>query len=136
MDLSVVMPAYNEARRLAGSDVQVRQPWLRGVAGHAFSAVVALCLLPGIRDSQCGFKVFRQPAAAAIFSRVRLDGFGFDVEALWLARRLGYRVAEVPVVWRDDRESHIRLARDSLGMLRDVGRVRLNAWRGRYEPRR
>lgn len=121
------------SRRLARSDVQVRQPWLRGLAGRTFSRVAALALLPGIADSQCGFKAFRRPAAQALFRRQRLDGFGFDAEVLWLARRLGYRVVEVPVVWRDDRDSHVRLLRDSGGMLLDLLRVRLNAWRGRYD---
>jgi len=120
------------SRRLAESDIQVRQPWLREVAGRTFSGLVSLLLLPGIRDSQCGFKIFRRPAARDLFDRQLLDGFGFDAEVLWLARRLGYRVAEVPIVWRDDNRSKVRLIRDSGGMLLDLGRVRLNGWRGRY----
>jgi dolichyl-phosphate beta-glucosyltransferase len=120
------------SRRLEHSDVQIRQPWLRGLAGRAFTGFVSASLLPGIHDSQCGFKAFQRQAAEAIFRLQRLDGFGFDVEVLWLARRLGYRVVEVPVVWRDDPESHIRLVRDSLGMLVDLARLRLYAWRGRY----
>ena len=120
------------SRRLAGSDVQVHQPWLREMAGRAFSGLVSLLLLPGIHDSQCGFKAFRRAAAQALFGRQRLDGFGFDAEILWLARQLGYRVAEIPIVWRDDRRSNVRLVRDSGGMLLDLGRVRLNSWAGRY----
>jgi dolichyl-phosphate beta-glucosyltransferase len=120
------------SRRLAQSDVQVPQPWLRELAGRTFSGLVSLVLLPGIHDSQCGFKAFRQAPLRAIFGRQRLQGFGFDAEVLWLARRLGYRVVEVPVVWRDDRRSNVRLLRDSGGMLLDLGRVRLNAWTGRY----
>lgn len=120
------------SRRLAGSDVQIRQPWLRGLAGRTFSGLVSLLLLPGIGDSQCGFKAFHRPVAWEVFGRQRLEGFGFDAEVLWLARRLGYRVAEVPIVWRDDPRSHVRLVRDSGGMLLDLGRIRLNAWTGRY----
>jgi dolichyl-phosphate beta-glucosyltransferase len=120
------------SRRLARSDIQVHQPWLREVAGRTFSGLVSLVLLPGIHDSQCGFKAFRRGVAREIFGRQRLDGFGFDAEVLWLARRLGYRVAEVPIVWRDDRRSKLRLLRDSGGMLLDLGRVRVNAWMGRY----
>jgi dolichyl-phosphate beta-glucosyltransferase len=120
------------SRRLARSDVQVHQPWLRDLAGRTFSWLVSLLLLPGIHDSQCGFKAFRRTAAREIFARQRLQGFGFDAEVRWLARRLGYRVAEVPVVWRDDRRSNVRLIRDSGGMVLDLGRVRLNAWMGRY----
>lgn len=124
------------SRRLAQSDIQIRQPWLRGLAGRTFSALVSLLLLPGIRDSQCGFKAFRRPIAQEVFGRQRLERFGFDAEVLWLARRLGYRVAEVPIVWRDDPRSHVRLVRDSFGMLLDLGRIRLNAWTGRYALKR
>ena len=118
------------------SDVQVHQPWLRDLAGRTFSGLVSLLLLPGIHDSQCGFKAFRRSAARELFGRQRLEGFGFDAEVLWLARRLGYRVAEVPIVWRDDRRSNVRLVRDSGGMLLDLGRIRLNGWAGRYTLRR
>jgi len=124
------------SRRLAESDVQVHQPWLRDLAGRTFSGVVSLMLLPGIRDSQCGFKAFRRDTARELFGRQRLDGFGFDVEVLWLARQLGYRIAEIPIVWRDDRRSNVRLLRDSGGMLLDLGRIRLNGWAGRYELKR
>ena len=124
------------SRRVAGSDVRVRQPWLRGLAGRTFSRLVSLLLLPGIGDSQCGFKAFRRPAALEIFGRQRLERFGFDAEVLFLARRLGYRVVEIPIIWRDDPRSRVRLVRDSGGMLLDLGRVRLNAWTGRYALRR
>jgi dolichyl-phosphate beta-glucosyltransferase len=124
------------SRRLEASDVQVRQPWLRDLAGNTFSGLVKLLLLPGIHDSQCGFKAFRRAPMREIFGQQRLNGFGFDAEILWLARRLGFRVAEVPIVWRDDRRSNVRLLRDSGGMLLDLGRVRMNAWVGRYPPPR
>src|SRR5262245_10353277 len=90
------------SRWLPDSHVQVRQPWLRDVAGRTFSGIVKLLLLPGIHDSQCGFKAFRREPMREIFGRQRLNGFGFDAEILWLARHLGFRVAEVPIVWRDD----------------------------------
>ncbi len=124
------------SRRVAGSDIRVRQPWLRGLAGWTFSGIVSLLLLPGISDSQCGFKAFRRSVARELFGRQRLERFGFDAEVLWLARRLGYKVAEVPIVWRDDPRSHVRLVRDSGGMLLDLGRIRVNAWTGRYGSNR
>ncbi len=124
------------SRRLAGSDVQVHQPWLRELAGRTFSGLVSLLLLPGVHDSQCGFKAFRRSVAREIFGRQRLEGFGFDAEVLWLARRLDYRIAEVPIVWRDDRRSNVRLVRDSGGMVLDLLRIRLNGWAGRYALKR
>lgn len=120
------------SRRHAQSDVQVHQPWLRGLAGRTFSRVVSLLLLPGIGDSQCGFKAFGREAAREVFRRQRLERFSFDAEVLWLARRLGYRVAEIPIVWRNDPRSQVRLVRDSVGMLLDLGRIRINSWTGRY----
>jgi dolichyl-phosphate beta-glucosyltransferase len=93
---------------------------------------VSLCFLPGIHDSQCGFKAFRRPAATALFARQRLDGYAFDVEVLWLARRLGYRVVEVPIVWRNDPQSHLRLVTDSLGMLGELARLWTAGRRGDY----
>jgi dolichyl-phosphate beta-glucosyltransferase len=120
------------SRRLATSEIQVRQAWPRVLAGHVFAGLVSTLLLPGIRDSQCGFKAFRRQAAIDVFGRQRLDGFGFDVEVLWLARQLGYRIVEVPIVWRDDRRSHVRLVRDGGGMLLDLLRIRVNAWASRY----
>ncbi len=119
--------------RLAGSGVQDRQSWLGRLASRAFSGLVRLLFLPGITDCQSGFEVFDRPAAEAVFRRQQLDGFGFDVEVLWLARRLGYRVVEVPIAWRDDPEVRVRSFRDSVRMLREAFRVRLNAWRGRYD---
>ena len=120
------------SRRVAGADVQVPQGALRRIAGVAFATFVSAALLPGIEDTQCGFKAFRRQAARAIFSRQLISGFAFDVEVLWLARFLGLRIAEVPIVWRDDPRTHIRLFRDSLAMLRDVARVRWHALSGRY----
>lgn len=120
------------SRRASGSDVQVSQGRLRRTAGAVFSTFVSTLVLPGIHDTQCGFKAFRRAAAHAIFSRQVISGFAFDVEVLWLARYLGLRIAEVPIVWRDDPRTHIRLVRDSLAMLRDVGRVGWNALVGRY----
>jgi dolichyl-phosphate beta-glucosyltransferase len=78
----------------------------------------------GYPDTQCGFKLFRAAAAKDIFSRLRTEGFSFDVEVLWLSRKLGYRVRQVPVCWRNSPDSRVRLVRGSLAMLRDLWRIR------------
>jgi dolichyl-phosphate beta-glucosyltransferase len=119
------------SRALPGSDIRVRQRRPRELMGKTFNLLVRLLVLKGYRDTQCGFKAFRRPAAMDLFSRLRTDGFGFDVEVLVLCRELGYRVAEVPVVWRDSRPSRVRLFRGSLGMLRDLLRIRRLARRSR-----
>ncbi|MBC7808362.1 MAG: glycosyltransferase family 2 protein [Akkermansiaceae bacterium] len=87
------------SRDIRGKDLLVRQPWYREKLGRLFNNVVQVLATPGIVDTQCGFKLLPREAARSLFSRCTLDGFSFDVEAIFVARRLGYRVAEVPVRW-------------------------------------
>lgn len=108
------------SRKHPESRITRRQSHLREQMGEAFNAVVRRLAGIGIRDTQCGFKAFRKAAARAIFSRQKLDGFAFDVEVWLLAQRLGLRVVERPVEWRDEPDSRVRIVRDSLRMLRDV----------------
>jgi dolichyl-phosphate beta-glucosyltransferase len=122
------------SRALDRSLIVRRQPLLREWSGRLFNLVVQLFALPGIQDSQCGFKLFRGEAARDLFRRARSDGFGFDVEVLALARHLGYRIAEVPVRWRNDDDSRLSLARGAAAFL-DPLRVRLGLWLGRYGSR-
>jgi len=111
------------------SEIRVRQRRPREWMGKAFNLLVRLCVLRGFRDTQCGFKAFRAAAAKDIFSRLRTPGFGFDVEVLVLSRDLGYRVAEIPVVWCDARPSRLRILKGSWGMLNDLRRIRRQARR-------
>jgi dolichyl-phosphate beta-glucosyltransferase len=117
------------SRELPGSDLARPQPWPRRMLGWVFRQLVRLLVVRGFRDTQCGFKAFRREAAREIFRRQTLDGFAFDVEALFLARRLGYRVVEVPVRWLDSSESRVRPVRDGFRMLCDLVRIRLRARR-------
>ncbi len=87
------------SRDIRGKDLLVRQPWYREKLGRLFNNVVQLVATPGVVDTQCGFKLLPREAARSLFSRCTLDGFSFDVEAIFVARRLGYRVVEVPVRW-------------------------------------
>jgi hypothetical protein len=112
--------------------VEVRQPLLRETIGRIFNLGVRFLLLPDLHDTQCGFKLFTAAAAEAVFSRVRLDGFCFDVEALTIARRRGYQVAEVPVTWRNDVATRVGLARGGLAFL-DLLRISAQARRGAYD---
>jgi dolichyl-phosphate beta-glucosyltransferase len=121
------------SRALEDSRVEVRQPWYRQTMGKTFNLFVQLLALPGIRDSQCGFKLFRREAARRVFRAQRLPGFSFDVEILFLARKLGYRVEEVPVRWINSPASRVHPVLDSARMLRDLFRIRWNWLRGRYQ---
>jgi dolichyl-phosphate beta-glucosyltransferase len=111
---------------------RVGEPGYRHIMGRVFNRVVQAMAVPGVEDSQCGFKALSRDAAQAIFQRQRIDGFGFDVEILYLARRLGYAVRVVPLHWVHKENSRVAPLRDTLLMLSDVLRVRLNGWRGAY----
>lgn len=120
------------SRSLYRSDVRVRQPILRQSMGRLFNVFVRVLAVRGIQDTQCGFKCFAAAAAKAIFSRQRIDGFCFDVEVLLAARRLGYRVREVPVVWADSARSSVHIVRAPLAMFADLLRICMRDWRGEY----
>jgi dolichyl-phosphate beta-glucosyltransferase len=120
------------SRALRDSRVMVRQPWHRQTMGKVFNLLVQVLALPGIHDSQCGFKLFRQAEAQRLFGAQRLSGFSFDVEILFLARKFGFRVAEVPVSWYDSPASRVDPVLDSARMLRDLFRIRWDWLRGRY----
>jgi dolichyl-phosphate beta-glucosyltransferase len=111
------------SRALAGSNVEVRQPWYRENMGRLFNLVVRTLLLPDLHDTQCGFKLFSAGATEAAFKDAHLDGFSFDVEALYLARRAGCRIAEVPVTWRNDEATRVRTLQGARAFL-DVMRIR------------
>ncbi len=118
------------SRALAGADIRVRQHPMRELMGRSFNALVRMLLMSGIRDTQCGFKLFRRAAAVDLFGRSTVDGFAFDVEVLMLARGT-YRVAEVPVVWRHIEESKVSPGSDAARMFADLVRLRLRHWRRR-----
>jgi dolichyl-phosphate beta-glucosyltransferase len=99
------------SRSIPGARLEKRQPIMREMSGRFFNVIVRFMLLPGIKDTQCGFKLFSKDAAEAAFRNARLDGFAFDVEALVLARRAGFEIREVPVIWRNDEQSRVSLGR-------------------------
>lgn len=112
------------SRPLRTSHLMVHQPWYREWLGRGFNKAVQFLAVPGISDTQCGFKIFTAQAAQDVFSRCRLDGFAFDSEALYVARRLGYVIAEVPIRWSHKAGSKVSMVRDGLKMLRDLSMIR------------
>lgn len=119
------------------------EPWHRHVMGRIFNMIVRLVAIAGIQDTQCGFKAMSAAVAGDLFPRMQIYGddapilsgaavTAYDVELLFLARRRGYAIAEVPVLWHYGSETKVNPLRDSVRNLRDVLRVRLNALRGAY----
>jgi dolichyl-phosphate beta-glucosyltransferase len=121
------------SRALETAGVTVRKRWYRHFMGRAFHKLVAALTVSGYADTQCGFKLFRGDVAHDLFSRMRMNGFSFDVELLLMAERGGYEVAEVPVNWVHQPGSRINLVTDSLRMARDLFTIRANAVRGWYD---
>ncbi|NCO35407.1 MAG: glycosyltransferase family 2 protein [Armatimonadetes bacterium] len=121
------------SRALPESRLEIRQPFYREWMGRMFNKVVQKVAVPGIVDTQCGFKAFRGAVARRVFRMQKLDGFAFDVEILYLARKLGYTIREVPVTWRNSPDSRVNASRDSMKMLRELFLIRLNDLRGLYE---
>ena len=112
------------SRAVRGSRVEVAQPFYRVLMGKAFNLIVQAVLLPGIWDTQCGFKLFRADVAHRVFAGLVTDGFGYDPEVLYRARRQGVKIAEVPVIWRNSAPTTVSPISSSFDMLKHVLRIR------------
>jgi dolichyl-phosphate beta-glucosyltransferase len=115
------------SRALKGSRVEVSQPIYRVLMGKAFNLLVQAVLLPGIWDTQCGFKLFSADVAHDAFARLTTDGFGYDPEVLYRAKKRGVRIAEVPVVWRNSAPTKVSPIKSSLDMFKHVVRIRFRS---------
>ena len=120
------------SRALPGSRIVRSQPLVRTLGGKALNLCIQALAVPGIHDSQCGFKLFSRRAARNIFARATIDRFSFDVEVLYLARKLGYRVEEVPILWADVAGSKVHPLRDGTRLLVELCAIRLRDRRGAY----
>ena len=113
------------SRAMLSKDTSVKTVWYSKLLGRSFNFVVNVMVLPGIADTQCGFKLFTKDAANFIFSRQTADRFSFDVEILYIAQRAGFKIKEVPVNWENIPGSKVNLVFDALKMFRDVFRFRV-----------
>lgn len=118
------------SREAPGAE-RIGESWLRHVVGRAFNALVQAVVLPGIEDTQCGYKLLSADAAAAICPHLTIQGFALDVELLFLARRGGFIIQEVGITWRGRKDSRVRFGKGTAAFF-DILRVRLNARLGRY----
>ncbi len=122
------------SRKMRGARLLKRQPWWREKMGKVFTWLVRRSLV-NVSDATCGFKAMTRQAGRALFSAQKLDDWSFDAEVLFLAKRAGLRVDEIPVRWKDNPRSKVRPVRDALRSLLGIVRVRLNALAGRYGRR-
>lgn len=112
------------SRALQNSNVEIHQGKLRESMGRTFNYVARAFAFKGIRDSQCGFKSFTNASAQRLFRLQKINGFSFDVELMFLAQKLGYRVYEAPVTWRNSEQTRVRIFSDPIQMFSDVLKIR------------
>ena len=121
------------SRALPESNLDVRQPAHREWMGRRFNKMVQALAVPGIVDTQCGFKAFRGDVAKRLFALAQIDGFGFDPEILFLAHKYGYTIREIPVTWRHRDNSRVNPLTAPFSMFRELLEVRWNDARGLYD---
>ena len=126
------VPVAIGSRYMDSDSIKIRQPWYRVWLSRVGNQMIQLVLLPGVRDTQCGFKLFQRDAARNIARLLTMDRFSFDMELLVIAKRLGYEIQEVPVNWYDTPGTRLRPIRSALRTLADLLKIKYNVVRGRY----
>jgi len=135
-----IPPAVNNfditiASREAKGAVRYNEPPYRHLGGRAINFLIQLFILPGLNDTQCGFKCFSAKVADDIFALQTLNGWSFDIEMLYVARRHQYKILEIPIHWVHHPETKVNAVRDAIRMIQDIFRIRVNALRGMYGTR-
>lgn len=113
------------SRGLKDSEILLHQPLYRELMGRCFNKIVQTLVLKGISDTQCGFKLFHRKAIEEIFPLLKLKGFSFDVELIYISMKKNFKIVEVPVRWINDRQSKVHPVKDSLKMLLEIFKIRM-----------
>jgi len=121
------------ASREAKGAVRYNEPSYRHLGGRGINFLIQTLILPGLNDTQCGFKCFRAEVAEDVFKRQTLMGWSFDIELLYIARRHGYRVVEIPIHWYHFSDSKVSALRDAMRMIQDIFLIHGKARRGIYD---
>ena len=119
--------------REAPGAVRYNEPAYRHWGGRGINLIIRLLILPGLQDTQCGFKCFSAEASQHLFKLQTLPGWSFDIELLYLARRAKMRIREIPIHWYFGEDSKVSAVKDALNMIRDIFRIHGNARRGLYD---
>lgn len=120
------------SRYCSGGKLAVPQPFYRIAGSRFLNILIQLLAVPGVKDTQCGFKLFEREAANRIFSKMSVKGWSFDIEILAIARKLGYKIKEVGITWYDNPHSAVNPIKDGLRMITDSWQVRKNIISGVY----
>jgi glycosyltransferase involved in cell wall biosynthesis len=121
------------ASREARGAVRFNEPAYRHLGGRAINLMIRALILPGLHDTQCGFKCFRGQVVEDLFHHQTFNGWSFDIELLYIARRRNYRIVELPIPWHFNPESKLNVLQDAIQMGLDILQMRRNAWKGVYE---
>jgi glycosyltransferase involved in cell wall biosynthesis len=121
--------------REAPGAVRYNEPWYRHWGGRGINLIIQMLILPGLNDTQCGFKCFRADLAKELFPLQTLLGWSFDIEILYLARRKKMNIKEIPIDWYYRSDSKVNAIRDAIRMIGDIFRIHRNARRGLYDPK-
>jgi glycosyltransferase involved in cell wall biosynthesis len=122
------------ASREAEGAVRYQEPLFRHLGGRVMNWLIQFLILPGLNDTQCGFKCFSAPVAEDLFQFQTLPGWAFDIELLFVARQRGYSIQEIPIPWTFDQESKVSAVRDALKILMDIRTILANHQQGLYDP--
>jgi len=120
------------SRGLVDSEIVVHQPWYRELMGKTFNVFVSSILMKGITDTQCGFKGFKKETVKPIFDNCLVEGFSFDVEIIYLAKKNGFIIKEIPVKWTNSELSKVSPLKHSIQMFVDLIKIKLNDVTGKY----
>ena len=134
--LAAINEGYNviiASRNLENSKIEVEQPKYRQVLGKGFPFIVKTFLIADFKDTQCGFKMFTKEAAKKIFPRQTIQGWAFDVEIIFIAQELGYKIKELPVTWVDKGDSKLSPIKDSFKMFNEIIKIKYNSLKGEYK---
>jgi dolichyl-phosphate beta-glucosyltransferase len=123
------------ASREAQGSVRYHEPFYRHLGGRMINTMIRWLILPGLQDTQCGFKCFKAAVAEDIFLSQTMTGWSFDIELLYIARRRGYRIIEIPINWYFNPKTKLNAFQDALKMLGDILQIRRNARKGLYDPK-
>jgi len=123
------------ASREARGAIRYNEPFYRHLGGRAINTLIRWTILPGLQDTQCGFKCFSSRVAQDIFSYQTMTGWSFDIELLYIARRRGYRIHEIPIHWYFNPDTKLNAFRDAIRMLSDIFQIRSNWRQGLYNPK-
>ncbi len=121
------------SREVPGA-IRYNEPQFRHLGGRLLNYLIQLLALPGLNDTQCGFKCFSAPAAKDLFQHQTLAGWSFDIELLYIARRRGYTIEEIPIPWTYHQESKVNAFRDAFKILLDIRKIHQNSKQGVYDP--